>query len=56
LISQLKSQALNPSTLVILGGPAALLSSDLIKQSGADGVATQADKAVELANGLLKAQ
>ena len=56
LISELKSQALNPSTLVILGGPAALLSSDIAKKSGADGVATQADKAVELANGLLKAQ
>jgi len=56
LISQLKSQALNPSTLVILGGPAALLSSDLIKKSGADGVATQADQAVDMANRLLKAQ
>jgi len=56
LISQLKAQALNPSTLVILGGPAALLSTDLIHQSGADGVATQADVAVELANRLIKSQ
>jgi methanogenic corrinoid protein MtbC1 len=53
LITQLKSQALNPSTLVILGGPAALLSENLTQLSGADGVATQADQAVELANRLI---
>ena len=56
LISKLKSQALNPATLVILGGPAALLSPEIVKKSGANGVAAQADQAVELANGLLKAQ
>jgi methanogenic corrinoid protein MtbC1 len=56
LIAKLKSQALNPSTLVILGGPATLLSAEVVTKSGADGVAAQADLAVELANGLLKAQ
>jgi methanogenic corrinoid protein MtbC1 len=56
LISKLKSQALNPATLVILGGPAALLSPEIVKKSGANGVAAQADQAVDLANGLLKAQ
>ena len=56
LITQLKSQALNPSTLVILGGPAALLSENLTQLSGADGVATQADQAVELANRLINSQ
>ena len=45
-----------PATLVILGGPAALLSPEIVKKSGANGVAAQADQAVELANGLLKAQ
>jgi len=56
LIAKLKSQALNPSTLVILGGPATLLSAEVVTKSGADGVAAQADLAVELANGLLKTQ
>lgn len=56
LINKLKSQALNPSTLVILGGPATLLSPEIIQKSGADGVAAQADQAVLLANGLLKNQ
>lgn len=56
LINKLKSQALNPATLIILGGPATLLSPEIVKQSGADGVAAQADQAVELANGLLKTQ
>ena len=56
LIAKLKSQALNPSTLVILGGPATLLSAEIVTKSGADGVAAQADLAVELANGLLKTQ
>jgi methanogenic corrinoid protein MtbC1 len=56
LIARLKSQALNPSTLVILGGPATLLSDDVTNKYGADGVATQADHAVALAKRLLQTQ
>ena len=54
LIARLKEQALNPATLVILGGPATILSNDTAHNYGADGKASQADQAVELANRLIQ--
>jgi methanogenic corrinoid protein MtbC1 len=56
LIAGLKGHALNPSVLVILGGAATILSNDTTHFYGADGVATQADQAVALANSLLQKQ
>ncbi len=53
LITRLKAQAINPQTLVILGGPAVNSDPDLLQNSGADGVSSHAPQAVELANRLL---
>lgn len=54
LITRLKAQAINPQTLVILGGPAVSSDPDLLQKSGADGVSSHAPQAITLANGLLK--
>lgn len=54
LITRLKMQALNPQTLVILGGPAVTSDPDLLQKTGADGVSSHAPQAIELANQLLK--
>ena len=54
LIERLKKQALNPSILVILGGAATILSNHITHIEGADGIATRADEAVELANRLIQ--
>lgn len=54
LIMRLKAQAINPQTLVILGGPAVSSDPDLLQKSGADGVSSHAPEAISLANSLLK--
>jgi hypothetical protein len=56
LIARLKSHALNPDTLVILGGPALLLAPELAQQAGADGYSVRAPEAVELADKLLESR
>jgi methanogenic corrinoid protein MtbC1 len=56
LITRLKAQALNPAVLVILGGAATILSNNTTHNYGADGLATQADQAVQLANRLIQTQ
>jgi len=56
LIARLKSNALNPDTLVILGGPALLLAPELADHAGADGYSVRAPEAVELADKLLESR
>ncbi|MFM7697888.1 MAG: B12-binding domain-containing protein [Limnohabitans sp.] len=54
LIARLRAQAINPQTLVILGGPAVTSDPNLLQKSGADGVSSHAPQAIALANRLIR--